>query len=106
MWFADFDRRLRQPFIANSGFLDRDRDTFDLKRRGAAALKAVAHLSDGTIQDVTAATQWTLSIPGLATVSNGTLTAAAAGTFTVQAAYLETTPAGNSPASAGTSPET
>ena len=28
---------------------------------GAAVLKAVAHLSDGTTQEVTAGTQWTLS---------------------------------------------
>ena len=35
---------------------------------GAAVLKAVAHLSDGTTQDVTAGTQWTLSNPALATL--------------------------------------
>ena len=73
---------------------------------GAAVLKAVAHLSDGTTQDVTAGTQWTLSNSALAKMSNGALTATAPGTVTVQAAYVETTPAGNSPASADTSPET
>jgi hypothetical protein len=73
---------------------------------GAAVLKAVAHLSDGTTQDVTASTQWTLSNPALAKMSNGALNATASGTVTVQAAYVETTPAGNSPASADTSPET
>lgn len=56
---------------------------------GAAVLKAVAHLSDGTTQDVTAGTQWTLSNPALATLSNSALTAKAAGTVTVQAAYVE-----------------
>ena len=30
---------------------------------GSAVLKAVAHLSDGTTQDVTANTQWTVSNP-------------------------------------------
>ena len=73
---------------------------------GAAVLKAVAHLTDGTTEDVTAGTQWTLSNSALAKMSNGALTATAPGTVTVQAAYVETTPAGNSPASADTSPET
>ena len=73
---------------------------------GAAVLKAVAHLTDGTTEDVTAGTQWTLSNPALAKMSNGAMTATAPGTVTVQAAYVETTPAGNSPASTDTSPET
>src|ERR1700735_4088820 len=55
---------------------------------GAAALKAVAHLADGTTQDVTAGTQWTLSNAAMGTVSNGALTAKAAGTVTVQEAYV------------------
>jgi hypothetical protein len=76
-----------------------------LRVGGAAVLKAVAHLSDGTTQDVTAGTQWTLSNSAVARIGNGALTATAAGTVTVQAAYVETTPAGNSPASADTSPE-
>ena len=71
---------------------------------GASILKAVAHLSDGTTQDVTAGTTWTLSNAALATMSNGALTAKAAGTVTVQAAYVEATPAGTSPASAVVSP--
>jgi Chitobiase/beta-hexosaminidase C-terminal domain/Bacterial Ig-like domain (group 2) len=71
---------------------------------GASVLKAVAHLSDGTTQDVTAGTTWTLSNPTLATMSNGAITAKAAGTVTVQAAYVETTPAGTSPASATVTP--
>src|SRR5277367_4797613 len=72
---------------------------------GAAVLKAVAHLSDGTTQDVTAGTQWTLSNSALATIGNGALTAKAAGTVTVQAAYVEATPAGTSPSAATTSPQ-
>jgi hypothetical protein len=68
-------------------------------------LKAVAHLSDGTTQDVTAGTQWTLSNPALATMSNGALTAKAPGALTVQAAYVETAPAGTSPASATVTPQ-
>ncbi len=71
---------------------------------GASILKAVAHLSDGTTQDVTAGTTWTLSNPALATISNGALSAKAVGTVTVQAAYIEATPAGTSPASAVVSP--
>src|ERR1700734_1550857 len=72
---------------------------------GAAALKAVAHLADGTTQDVTAGTQWTLSNGALATMSSGALTAKAAGTVTVQAAYVEVAPAGSSPASATVAPQ-
>jgi hypothetical protein len=72
---------------------------------GAAVLKAVAHLSDGTTQDVSAGTQWTVSNNALATIGNGTLTAKAQGTLTVQAAYVEATPAGASPAAATASPQ-
>ena len=72
---------------------------------GAATLKAVAHLSDGTTQDVTAGTKWTLSNTALATMSSSALTAKAAGTLTVQAAYVEATPAGTSPASATVTPQ-
>jgi hypothetical protein len=72
---------------------------------GAAVMKAVAHLSDGTTQDVTAGTQWTLSNSALGRISNGALTATSPGTLTVQAAYAETTPGGSSPTSADTSPE-
>jgi hypothetical protein len=72
---------------------------------GAAVLKAMAHLSDGTTQDVTAGTQWTVSNPTLATIGNGTLTAKAQGTLMLQAAYVEATPAGSSPASATASPQ-
>ena len=72
---------------------------------GAAVLKATAHLSDGTTQDVTAGTTWTVSNPALGTVTNGALTAIAAGTLTLQAAYVETTPAGTSPAATSVSPQ-
>ena len=72
---------------------------------GASVLKAVAHLTDGTTQDVTSGTQWTLSNTALATMSNGALNAKAPGTLTVQAAYVEATPAGTSPASATTTPQ-
>src|ERR1700722_2653096 len=72
---------------------------------GAAILKAVAHLSDGTTQDVTAGTKWTLSNPALAAISGGTVTAKAAGALTIQAAYVEATPAGTSPASATVTPQ-
>src|ERR1700684_1062617 len=72
---------------------------------GSSVLKAMAHLSDGTTQDVTSSTQWTLSNPALATLANGAVTAKAAGTVMVQAAYVEATPAGTSPASATTTPQ-
>ena len=72
---------------------------------GSSVLKAVAHLTDGTTQDVTSSTQWTISNPALATMKNGALTAVAAGAVTVQAAYVEAAPAGTSPASASTTPE-
>ena len=41
----------------------------------------------------------------LATIGNGAITAKAQGTLTVQAAYVEATPAGSSPASATASPQ-
>ena len=72
---------------------------------GSSVLKAVAHLSDGTTQDVTSSTQFTLSNPALATMADGAITAKATGTVMVQAAYVEATPAGTSPASANTTPE-
>ncbi len=73
---------------------------------GAAVMKAVAHLSDGTTQDVTSGTKWTLSNSAIATLADGALTAKAAGTVTVQAAYIEATPAGSSPSSATATPLT
>src|ERR1700733_9382867 len=59
---------------------------------GAVALQAIAHLSDGTTQDVTSSTQWTLSNPSLAAMGTGVLTAKAPGTLTVQAAYIMVVP--------------
>src|ERR1700677_3815956 len=53
---------------------------------GTAMLKATAHLSDGTTQDVTAGTQWTLSNPAIASMASTALTAKAPGTVMVQAA--------------------
>src|ERR1700678_3087636 len=72
---------------------------------GASVLKAMAHLSDGTTQDVTSSTQWPLSSPALATLANGTVTAKAAGTVMVQAAYVEAAPPGTSPSSETTTPQ-
>lgn len=72
---------------------------------GASVLKAVAHLSDGTTQDVTGGTQWTLSNTSMGTVSNGTFSAKAAGSVTVQAAYVESAPAGTSPAATTVTPQ-
>src|ERR1700677_2082018 len=51
---------------------------------GSSVLKAVAHLSDGTTQDVTSGTQWTLSNTALAKMTSAALTAQAPGTVTVQ----------------------
>jgi hypothetical protein len=50
---------------------------------GAAVLKAAAHLSDGTTQDVTSGTQWTLSDGSLAKIGSGILTGKSPGTVTV-----------------------
>jgi hypothetical protein len=58
----------------------------------SVVLQAVAHLADGTSQDVTSKTQWSLSDPVIATLSNGTLTAKAAGALTVEATYVEASP--------------
>jgi hypothetical protein len=54
----------------------------------AVTLHATVLLSDGTTQDVTSSTQWTLSNPSLATLGNGVLTSKAPGTLTVQGAYV------------------
>ena len=73
---------------------------------GASVLKATAHLSDGTTQDVSSGTQWTVSDSNLASVSNSTMMAKGSGTVTLQAAYLEVAPAGSSPASTTAAPTT
>ncbi len=72
---------------------------------GAVVLKATAHLSDGTTQDVTSGTLWTLSNSALASMSNNAITAKAPGSLTIQAAYIETAPAGTSPSSASVTPQ-
>ena len=72
---------------------------------GTATLRAVAHLSDGTTQDVTGGAQWSLSSPAVAKVNNGTLTANEPGTVTVTGSYTEMTPAGNSPAAVNAAPQ-
>lgn len=59
-----------------------------IKVGGTATLKAVAHLSDGTTEDVTSGTQWTVSSGSLATIGGGMLTGKSAGTVTVQVAYV------------------
>src|SRR5580704_17901227 len=58
-----------------------------IKVGGAATLKAVAHLSDSTTEDVTSGTQWTVSSSSLATIGGGTLTGKSSGTVTVQGTY-------------------
>ena len=73
---------------------------------GAVTLQATAVLSNGTTQDVTSATQWTLSNPSLATLGSGVLTSKAAGILTVQAAYIVVTSAGQSSWTAGSVPQT
>ena len=73
---------------------------------GASILHATAHLSDGTSQDVSSGTTWTLSNSSMASISNSALTAKAPGTVTVQAAYVEVTPAGTSPSAAVANPMT
>jgi hypothetical protein len=67
---------------------------------GAVTLQALAHLSDGTTQDVTSSTLWTLSNPALGTVSKGVLTSKAPGTLSVQGAYVEAAAASSSSAGA------
>ena len=71
----------------------------------AVTLHAMVHLSDGTTQDVTSSTQWTLSNPSLATLGSGVLTSKAPGTLTVQGAYVEAAPAGSSTSTAGSTPQ-
>jgi hypothetical protein len=73
---------------------------------GTAMLTATAHLSDGTTQDVTSGTQFSLSQATLGTLKSNALTATSPGILTVSAAYVEAAPAGSSPASATTSPVT
>jgi uncharacterized protein YjdB len=66
----------------------------------AVVLHAIVHLSNGTTQDVTSNTQWTLSNPSLATLGNGVLISKATGTLTVQGTYVEAASAGQSASTA------
>ena len=95
---------MQQSLVTDPGSLTVTASPSTVTVGGSAVLKAVAHLSDGTTQDVTSATQWTLSNPSVATTTNTALIARAPGTVTVQAAYVEATPAGTSPSSASASP--
>ena len=69
---------------------------------GSVVLRAIAHLSDGSTQDVTSATQFTLSDPALAAVNSGVLTSKVAGSLTVQGAYVQVVPVGSGAAAAST----
>ncbi len=60
----------------------------------AVTLHAVVHFGNGTTQDVTSSTRWSLSNSSLATLSNGVLTSKAPGTLSVQGAYVSVLPAG------------
>src|ERR1700691_3220594 len=73
---------------------------------GAVTLQAIAHLSDGSTQDVTSSTQWTLSNPLLATLGSGVLASKAPGSLSVQAAYVMVVAAGQSSSTAGSTPQT
>jgi hypothetical protein len=64
----------------------------DLEIGDTAALQAVAHLSNGKIQDVTVDTQWSISDPSLATLTSATITAKAAGSLTIKATYGDLPP--------------
>jgi hypothetical protein len=72
---------------------------------GAVSLHATVHLSNGQTQDVTSSTQWTLSDPALATLGNGVLTSKAAGTLTVQGAYVEAVATGQSASTTESAPQ-
>lgn len=73
---------------------------------GAVTLHATVHLSDGTTQDVTTSTLWTLSNASLAAVANGVLTSKAPGTLTVQGAYVEVVGTGSSSAATNSTSQT
>jgi hypothetical protein len=68
---------------------------------GSAVLRAVAHLSDGTIQDVSSGALWAISDATIATLNNGAVTAQAEGVLTVQATY-DGAPVGSSQSTAST----
>ena len=82
------------PSSTNLNFLTVKASPTTVSVGGAVTLQAIAHLSDGSTQDVTSGTQWTLSNPSLATLGSGVLTSKAAGTLNVQAAYVMVVAAG------------
>ena len=94
------------PSSTNLNFLVVKASPATVSVGGAATLQAIAHLSDGTTQDVTSGTQWTLSNASLATLGNGLITSKAPGTLTVQAAYVMVVAAGQSSSAAGATPQT
>ncbi len=73
---------------------------------GSVVLQATAHLSDGSTQNVTSGTQWSISDPTLATIANGVLTGKAAGSLSVQGAYIEVAPVNSSGANAAATSQT
>jgi Chitobiase/beta-hexosaminidase C-terminal domain/Bacterial Ig-like domain (group 2) len=94
------------PSSTNLNFLVVKASPTTVSVGGAVTLQAIAHLSDGSTQDVTSGTQWTLSNPSLATLGSGVLTSKAPGTLTVQAAYVMVVAAGQSSSTAGSTPQT
>jgi hypothetical protein len=94
------------PSSTNLNFLSVKATPTTVSVGGAVTLQAVAHLSNGTTQDVTSTTQWTLSNPSLATLGNDVLTSKAPGTLTVQAAYVLVVAAGQSSSAASSASQT
>ncbi len=94
------------PSSTNLNFLTVKASPTTVSVGGAVTLQAIAHLSNGSTQDVTSGTQWTLSNASLATLGNGVLTSKAPGTLTVQAAYVMVVAAGQSSSTAGSTPQT
>ena len=94
------------PSSTNLNFLTVKVSSSTVSVGSAVTLQAVAHLSNGSTQDVTSGTQWTLSNPSLATMGNGVLTSKAPGTLTVQAAYVLAVAAGQAASTAASTPQT
>ena len=94
------------PSSTNLNFLAIKATPATVSVGGAVTLQAIAHLSNGSTQDVTSGTQWTLSNPSLATLGSGVLTSKAAGTLTVQAAYVMVVASGQSSSTTDPAPQT
>ncbi len=73
---------------------------------GSVVLHATAHLSDGSTQDVTSGTQWSLSDTRLATIANGVVTSKAAGSLSLQGVYVEVAPVPSSGSNAAAGSQT